>query len=121
MNRKLLFLLPILGIFAFNAKAQVGIGTTSPNASAQLEVTSVTKGVLTPRMTSTQRAAISSPAEGLLVYQTDAPTGFYNYVSGSWIKIATLTDLGTPSITSGYAANTSGSPIAVVLLSLIHI
>lgn len=115
MNRKLFFLLPILGIFAFNANAQVGIGTTSPNATAQLEVTSVTKGVLIPRMTSTQRTSISSPAEGLLVYQTDAPTGFYNYVSGSWIKLATLNDLSTPTIPSAYAANTSGSSISVVL------
>ena len=48
----------------------VGIGTASPNASSLLDVSSTTKGFLPPRMTSTQRAAISTPAAGLVVYDT---------------------------------------------------
>lgn len=55
----------------------VGIGTTSPNASAQLDVSSTTKGFLAPRMTQAQRVAISNPAQGLLVYQTDGTPGYY--------------------------------------------
>lgn len=47
----------------------VGIGTT-PTASAILDVSSTTKGFLPPRMTTTQRDAIPSPAEGLVVYNT---------------------------------------------------
>lgn len=49
---------------------QVAIGTTTPNAAAKLEVSSTTQGLLLPRMTTTQRDAISSPPEGLLIYNT---------------------------------------------------
>jgi len=48
----------------------VGIGTTNPNSSALLDITSTTKGLLMPRMTTAQRNAIVSPAEGLLIYNT---------------------------------------------------
>ena len=44
--------------------AQVGVGTTTPDASAALDITSPTKGLLIPRMTNAQRQAISNPAAG---------------------------------------------------------
>ncbi|HMU09489.1 MAG TPA: hypothetical protein PKC54_05740 [Ferruginibacter sp.] len=50
------------------AEGNVGIGTSSPNSSAALHINSNTKGLLIPRMTTTERNAISSPAEGLLIY-----------------------------------------------------
>jgi len=49
---------------------QVGINQTTPAASAALDIVSTTKGFLPPRMTTTQRDAISSPATGLVVYNT---------------------------------------------------
>jgi hypothetical protein len=52
-----------------NAK-NVGIGTTSPSASAILDAQSTTKGVRMPNMTTTQKNAISSPAAGLMVFDT---------------------------------------------------
>ena len=52
------------------AEAQVGIGTATPAATAQLDVSSTTKGFLPPRMDSTQRNAIGSPATGLTIYNT---------------------------------------------------
>ena len=70
------------------ADAQVGIGTTSPNSSAQLDVSSTTKGLLTPRMTAAQRTAIASPAAGLLVYQTDGTSGFYYYNGSAWTALS---------------------------------
>jgi len=61
-----------------------GICTKPPNASALLELKSTTSGILIPRMTKTQRNSISSPAEGLLIYQLDAAVGFYYYKAGVW-------------------------------------
>lgn len=52
------------------ASAQTGIGTTTPDASAVLDVSSSTKGLLMPRLTTSQRNAISLPATGLVVYNT---------------------------------------------------
>jgi uncharacterized protein (DUF697 family) len=77
--------------------AQIGIGTTSPAPSAALEVSSTgnNKGILIPRINATQKAAIASPAEGLLVYQTTAPIGFYYYTGTAWKLMAIQTDLAS--------------------------
>jgi hypothetical protein len=71
-------------ILRANANAQVTINGSSVNNSAQLQVDSTTKGFLPPRMTNAQRTAIGSPAVGLLVYQTDATEGTYEYISSGW-------------------------------------
>ena len=72
---------------SLTARAQnVGIGTTAPDASAALDIVSTTRGLLAPRMTSTQRLAIVSPAVGLLVYQTDAAAGYF-YNAGTPLAI----------------------------------
>ncbi len=67
-------------IITTNVFAQVGIGTITPHASSVLDVSSTTQGMLTPRMTTVQRAAIGSPADGLMVYDTDLKS-FYHYNS----------------------------------------
>jgi hypothetical protein len=72
----------------YNNGTSVGIGTVSPNASAALEVNSTTKGFLLPTMTQTQRNAISIPATGLLIYQSDNTPGFYYYNGSAWTAIA---------------------------------
>ena len=61
----------------------VGIGTNSPGASAILELSSTGKGFLLPRVTTTQRDAISSPATGLQVYNTTANKPEF-YDGDSW-------------------------------------
>jgi uncharacterized protein (TIGR02145 family) len=75
----------------------VGIGTSTPQASAQLDVSSTSKGFLPPRMTAAQRSAISSPTNGLLVYQTDYPSGLFYFNSGVWSSVAVPTHY--PSVT----------------------
>ena len=60
-----------------NMSAQVGIGTITPHASSVLELSSTTQGMLTPRMTTAQRVAIASPADGLMVYDTDLKAFHY--------------------------------------------
>ena len=69
--------------------SQIGVNTdgTAPNSSAMLDVKSTTKGMLVPRMTELQRTGISSPATGLMVYQTDGSYGFYYYDGTNWIAI----------------------------------
>lgn len=57
------------------------------DASAMLDISTTTKGVLLPRMTETQRDAISSPATGLLIYQTNNTPGFYYYDGASWTSV----------------------------------
>ncbi|TDD78539.1 hypothetical protein [Flavobacterium caseinilyticum] len=65
--------------------AQVGIGTITPHASSVLDVSSTTQGMLAPRMTTAQRTAIVSPADGLMVYDTDLKSLFhYNSSITSW-------------------------------------
>ena len=75
-------------LMATNVNAQMGIGTATPHSSAQLDVTSVLKGFLAPRMTLAQRNAVATPAEGLLVYQTDTTPGFYYYNGTAWVALS---------------------------------
>ena len=67
-----------------DTSGKIGIGTTAPNASALLEISSTNKGVLIPRMTIAQRNAIPSPVNGLLIFQTDGSSGFYYYYNAAW-------------------------------------
>jgi len=83
----------VLFLFMYTVcAAQTGIGTTTPDASAKLDISSTTKGLLAPRMTAAQKTAIALPATGLLIYQTDAPTGFYvntgTSASPNWLRIS---------------------------------
>jgi hypothetical protein len=94
----------------------VGIGTSSPNTTAALDVTSTTKGFLPPRMTYAQRQTISSPppATGLMVYCTNCGTNggepqFYN--GNGWVNmIGGAALLPTPTVAATTeATNITGS------------
>ena len=85
---KIKLLISVLSIlFAFSIQAQVGIGTETPNASSLLDLSSTSKGILVPRMTENQKNAISTPAQGLLVFQTNGTVGFYSYDGSSWLHL----------------------------------
>jgi hypothetical protein len=95
----------------FPATGSAGIGTTSPNASAALEIKSTTQGLLISRMTQTQRNAIVSPAIGLMIYQTTNTPGFY-YYDGSWKPV-------TPKSKGWQLTGNSGTDTAINFLGTI--
>ena len=68
----------------YDSGSGIGLGTASIDASALFQMNSTTKGFLPPRMTSAQRLAISTPAEGLIVYQTNSVIGLYIYANATW-------------------------------------
>ncbi|MDC2982037.1 hypothetical protein OAZ21_01540 [Bacteroidota bacterium] len=89
-----------------------GVGVNESGAAADgsaiLDVSSTTKGLLVPRMTQTQRNAISSPATGLLIFQTDNTPGYYYYTGSAWTALNTTgTDDQTIAevLTEGSSAN----------------
>ena len=95
---------------------EVGVGTGTPATSAQLDVSSTTKGLLPPRMTATQRGAIASPTAGLLVYQTDAPVGLYSYNGTEWAQVGASVSadaiLPDQSGNDGKVLTTNGSTVS---------
>ena len=68
-------------LFVEGTNGNVIVGATSGDASAILEVTSTAKGFLPPRMTTTQRDAVTTPATGLVIYNTT--TNVLNFYNGS--------------------------------------
>lgn len=105
MKKKLLLLLVTILFFA--AKAQVGINTNTPSVSAALQLESQgTKGLLYPTMTTAQRLAIVSPAEGLIVYDNQLSVLTYfnnkdnsgNNIEANWVKLtgSSYTSTSTP-------------------------
>lgn len=87
--KKIVVLLLIL-ISTIMGFSQVGINSdgSSPDNSSMLDIKSNSKGVLIPRMTQSERSSIGSPANGLLVYQTNGVGGFYFYDGSSWVRLA---------------------------------
>lgn len=71
------------------AAQNIAINSTgaAPATSAMLDITSTTSGLLVPRMTAAQKTAIAAPATGLLIYQTNAPTGFYYFDGTMWVLL----------------------------------
>ncbi|MFN8294003.1 MAG: hypothetical protein U0T72_09790 [Chitinophagales bacterium] len=70
-------------------EGQVGIGASTPDASSALEISSNTKGILIPRMTTSERTSISSPATGLLVYDISL-NQFWYFDGSSWVAAIVL-------------------------------
>lgn len=100
----------------FFVQAQVGIGTASPNSSAALDITSTNKGVLIPRISTTQRNAISNPAAGLLVFDTDKGTVMF-FDGTSWRALSfsdeTKTDPQTRSTSQPVTNAGFGTRVAI--------
>lgn len=86
------------------AQTNVGINTSTPDASAALDVSSTSQGMLIPRMTQAQRDGIATPASGLLIYQTDNTPGFYYFNGTIWTTF-------NGSNGQGFANGTAGGQV----------
>ena len=84
-------------------QAQVGIGTASPNSTAILDITASAKGLIVPRMTTTQRGAINTPNAGLLIYNTTTNALEIANSSSLWVNLSTG---ATASAATGTTAST---------------
>ena len=108
-SRRWLLLLALATSGHFAAQAQsVGIGTTTPDASAVLDLKSTVQGLLLPRLTSVQRGVIAAPAAGLLVFQTDNTPGVYYYDGTFWRNLTTGLVSSAAGATTTLAGSTPG-------------
>lgn len=94
MKKTLVLALALFGMNFINA--QVGINTSNPDPSAALDIQSTTGGLLIPRLTASEKNSITSPANGLLVYQTTSPSGFYYFNGTTWTHFSNQTS--TPKV-----------------------
>lgn len=83
-----LILLLLLLPSALHGQVAINLDGSNPAASAMLDVTSTTKGILIPRMTEAQRDLISTPVAGLMIYQTNNTPGFYYHDGSSWSAVS---------------------------------
>lgn len=103
MRSSLLIISLLFGITVplFSQNVAINEDGSPPDNSAMLDISSTDKGVLIPRMTQAQKNAILQPATGLLIYQTDADSGFhYNQgtpASPDWIQLVSVLN-ATPNI-----------------------
>jgi hypothetical protein len=112
MKNRTLISIALFAVFTnFNSKAQVGISTTNtpPAASAMLDVSSNSKGFLPPRMSTMQRNAIASPANGLIIFDTDLKDLYvYDLSVLNWKKAGGTTTIPNPLELSSPVTTISG-------------
>ncbi|MEM6348954.1 MAG: hypothetical protein AAF927_34025, partial [Bacteroidota bacterium] len=85
--KRLIFIMIFSGLSMGLFAQSVGINPngSTPDPSAMLDVQATDRGLLIPRMTTAQRGSITSPAEGLMIYNLD-DSCFNYYVGNRWIK-----------------------------------
>jgi len=102
--KKITFLIALTLLISSSLFSQVGINTETPDNSAILDVSSTTKGFLTPRMTKDQRNAIVSPAEGLMVFCSNCGVNgeLSMYSNGLWRNFLSV---APPAVTTAAVTN----------------
>ena len=118
MKNLKIFFVAIMIAYGFSLNAQVAVSTdgSSANPSAMLDIQSADKGLLIPRMTEAERDDIATPAEGLMIYQTNGIEGFYYYDGTSWSAVAG-NSIGTDSPVLSVGDYYQGGIIAYILQS----
>ncbi len=102
MKKIILTAVTVFVISQFVNAQNIGIGTNTPATSAQLDITAINKGLLVPRVTNVQMNAIASPANGLLVYNTDSAAFAYR-AGTAWIFLKGNTTASNDWSTKGNA------------------
>ncbi len=108
MKYRLVILVFLMCLVNSMSNAQIGIGTTSPNASAALDISSNSKGLLFPRLTTIQRATIANPIAGMVIFCTNCGTNgeLQLYNGTAWFNPATNTVAATvPIVTTTAISN----------------
>jgi len=110
---KKLLIFPIL-LISYLTVGQVGIGTTSPNSDAVLDITSINGGLLLPRVpltNTTSPSPLSADVAGMVVYNTattgDVTPGFYYNNGADWVRIGGATNSWSLTGNSGTTAGTN--------------
>jgi hypothetical protein len=95
--------LPPLPLVVRALSVSINNGVAIADLSSVLDITSTTKGFLPPRMTEAQKLAISTPAVGLMIYQTDGTEGLYIYASIGWLPVGgTASSVGSATTLFNY-------------------
>ena len=91
MRKYIILFAAVILLLTKTTAQSVGINNNTPHASAALDVTSTTKGVLVPRLTQAQRLAITDPAKGLLVFDSSSNSFWYRD-DASWQELVPATN-----------------------------
>ena len=103
--------------YSLTSMAQVGIGTNTPNVNSALELSSSSQGLFFPRMTSSQRDAITSPAKGLTIFNTDLnciQTNTGTSSSANWKCLGISPSTNGTAVVSAYSCSTASVGILKV-------
>lgn len=112
--KKVILILGSCFIFSTAIFAQsVGINNSTPHSSAALDITSKSKGLLIPRMLMSERNLITSPATGLMIYQTDNTAGHYYYNGTAWVQLATGGGINYWASNGNDIYNNSGANVGI--------
>jgi len=91
------------GFILYGQGVAINVDGTEPDPSAMLDVLSTSRGFLTPRMTTAQRTAITSPADGLLVYDLTTAS-FWYYKNSAWSEF--------PGTSGGWTLNGNSGTVS---------
>jgi hypothetical protein len=117
-RKEMMFMKPLVWVIVtlifisgpLSAQNNVGIGTPAPDASAILELNSANTGFLVPRLSSIERTGIPTPANALLVFDTDSGCFFY-YTAAQWVSLCKLSGPVGPTGLQGIQGVTGAAGI----------
>lgn len=113
--KKILFTILLFAV-GFTSKAQVGIGTTTPNSSSILDLTATNKALLITRVVNS--SAVASPVNGMMVYDISI-NAFRFFQNNIWVTLGspTITDAISAALTTSKTAYTAATTNTYVLIT----